>query len=209
MTFLELKKQAIGYPIFKLEDIFKWFSQANRRTVIFQLNQWTEKGLLERLKRGVYKLADYKIKDELILANFLYTPSYISLETALNYYGIIPDIPFTVTSVSTKKTSVFKLKKYGRFSYSHIKPALFFGFTTVIPEKNYAYNIALPEKALFDFLYLNSRSAIFIPEKFLAEARFSFDKDFRWYLLKKWRKVVPPSRKRFHETLDLLIKKYD
>jgi len=207
MKFLDLKKKAQDFPIFRLEDVFKWFPAANRRTVIFQSGLWTKKGLLERFKRGLYKLADYQIKDPFILASFLYSPSYISLETALNYHGIIPDVPFSITSISTKKTNIFKLKNYGWFSYARLKLELFFGFETIMAEKKYGYNIALPEKALFDFLYLKSINRAFVPENFLAEARFSFDKNFKWHLLRRWKKLIPLSRKRFHAVLDLLFKK--
>ena len=209
MKFEDLRDKTRFYPIFKLEDVFKWFPKADRRTVIFQLSLWTRRGLLEHLKRGIYKIADYEIKDSFILANFLYSPSYISLETALNYYSIIPDVPFSVTSVSTKKTNTFRLKRYGQFNYVQIKPDLFFGFETIVPEKNYSYNIALPEKAVFDLLYFRSRDSFFMPEKFLAEARFTFEKDFHWEFLRKWEKIIPALRKKFHCALNLLFKKYD
>ena len=72
---------------------------------------------------------------------------------------------------------------------------------------NSSIYIALPEKALFDFLYLKSINRAFVPENFLAEARFSFDKNFKWHLLRRWKKLIPLSRKRFHAVLDLLFKK--
>ncbi|MBU4078228.1 hypothetical protein KKE85_01260, partial [Patescibacteria group bacterium] len=63
MTYFELKKKLKNYPVFKIEDVFKWFPKENRRTLIFQLSTWTKKGHLERLRRGVYKFSDYQIKD--------------------------------------------------------------------------------------------------------------------------------------------------
>lgn len=155
MTFNELKTSAKNYPLFKLEDVFKWFPEAKRGTTLNQLNFWCQKGYLENIRREIYKLTDFDI-DSLVLANFIYTPSCISLETALNYYSIIPDIPFVVTSVTINKTKNFRTKNYGTFFYAHLKPELFFGFQSVLVKKNYSYNIAWPEKALFDYLYLRT-----------------------------------------------------
>jgi len=207
MTYFELKEKLKNYPIFRLEDIFKWFPKADKRTVIFQLSHWTKKGHLERLKRGVYKLPDYQIKDIFILANF-FLPSYISCESALNYYGIIPDIPFATTSVTTTKTLTIKTQKYGSFIYYRIKPSLFFGYRIVNPGPLYFYKIAAPEKALFDFIYLRSFKRDFNPNTYLFEARFGFERNFKWGNLKKWQKLISQNKKKFHLALDNFFKKY-
>lgn len=207
MTYFELKEKLKNYPIFRLEDIFKWFPKASKRTVIFQLSLWVKKGHLERLKRGVYKLPDYQIRDIFILANF-FLPSYISCESALNYHGIIPDIPFATTSVTTAKTLTIKTQKYGLFIYYRLKPNLFFDYKTVEPDALYFYKIATPEKALFDFIYLQSFRKDFDPQNYLSEARFSFEKNFKWRNLEKWRKLAPQNKKRFHLALENLVKKY-
>lgn len=125
MIFNELKNKTRDYPLFKLEDIFKWFPKAKRKTTLNQLNFWIKRKYLEEIKRGIYKISDYEIKEPFILANFIYSPSYISLETALNYYSIIPDIPFVTTSVTLNKTKTFKIKNYGSFSYSKVKDYFF------------------------------------------------------------------------------------
>lgn len=205
MTFSLFKNKAKNYPLFKIADVFKWFPQSDRATTINQLSQWTKKGELQRLKRGVYKLADFEIKDSFILAGFIYSPSYISLETALNYYSIIPDIPFTVTSVTTNKTKDFSLKEFGKFSYRHLKPSLFFGFETIRVEQ-YSYNIALPEKALFDYLYLNAKSIS--AKGFPKEQRFYFPQDFHWRQFKEYGSLVDPVNKKFHLLKDILLQKY-
>ena len=207
MTYLKLKEKLKNYPIFRLEDIFKWFPLENRRTVISQLSGWTNKGLLQRLKRGVYKFSDFQVKDTFILSDLLYSPSYISKESALNYYGIIPDIPFAITSVTTNKSIDFHSKEYGLFIYSHIKPTLFFSYKTIKTDI-YNYKIALPEKALFDFIYFKSFERSFSPENFLSEARFSFEKQFHWNFLRKWQKIVPAGQKKFHFALNNLLEKY-
>lgn len=207
MILNELKNKTKNYPLFKLEDIFKLFPEANRRVVLNQLNFWTKKGYIEKIRRGVYKLSDFEIKDTFLLTNFIYAPSYISLETALNYYGFIPDIPFAVTSVTTNKTMIFKIKNYGVFSYSSIKPDLFFGFNSILAGKNYSYNIALPEKALFDYLYLRPKKVKLV-EGFIDELRLSLSSDFDWRNFKRWAELVPERNKNFHNLIRGLVKKY-
>lgn len=207
MTFNQLKQKAALYPIFKLEDIFKWFPQSKRQTVLNQIYFWTKKGYLEKIRRGVYKITDYQIKDCFILANFIYSPSYISLETALNYHGIIPDIPFEVTSVTVNKTKVFHTENYGIFSYHHLKPDLFFGFDVIRGEKSYIYNMATPEKALFDYLYLRAKKIDSV-EGFIEELRLSLPKEFNWLKFQKWSKLVSQKNKIFHQLTRLLANKY-
>ncbi len=207
MTFYELKEKAKKYPLFKLEDVFKWFPEAKKQTTLNQLNFWSQKGYLEKIRQGVYKIADFEVKEPLILANFIYVPSYISLETALNYYSIIPDIPFAITSVTTNKTKNFKIKNYGVFSYSHLKPLLFFGFQTILGDKNYSYNIALPEKALFDYFYLRARKVNSF-EGFIEEMRLSIPQNFPWEKINKWSKLVSAKNKNFHQLVQTAIKKY-
>lgn len=207
MVYLEFKKKLVNYPIFKIEDVFKWFSKENRRTLILQLSIWTKKGHLERLKRGIYKFSDYQMKDISILADF-FLPSYISCETALNYYGIIPDIPFATTSVTTTKTSTIKTKNYGLFIYRHIKIELFFGYRKINSGLLYSYKIATPEKALFDFLYLQSFSKSFDPKNCFKEMRLDIGKNFKINNLKKWQKLVSSKNKKFHLSIYNLFKEY-
>jgi len=207
MTINQLRQASNSYPLFKLEDVFKWFPQVKRQTALNQINFWSKKGYLEKIRRGVYKIADYKIKDSFILANFIYSPSYISLETALNYHGIIPDIPFEITSVTINKTKVFKTQNYGTFSFHHLKPALFFGFYIIKGEKNYAYNMAFPEKALFDYLYLRAKT-LESKEGFVEELRLFLPKEFNWTKFQKWSKLVSTKNKNFHQLVQILINKY-
>jgi predicted transcriptional regulator of viral defense system len=207
MKINELKERSKNYPIFKLEDVFKWFPKAKRETTLNQLNVWVKKGYLENITRGIYKISDFELKDSFLLSNFIYSPSYISLESALNYYGIIPDIPFGITSVTLNKTKTFKTQKYGVFYYHHIKPELFFGFQTIFIEKNYSFNIALPEKAIFDYFYLKAKK-VESPEGFIEEMRLSLPKKFNWRKLKNWTNLVSKKNKTFFQLMETLFKKY-
>ncbi|MBX2928097.1 MAG: hypothetical protein KF852_09700 [Saprospiraceae bacterium] len=91
------------------------------------------------------------------MANKIYSPSYVSLETALAYYGWIPEAVFTITSISTRKTQAFDTP-VGCFRYSSMKSSLFFGYRLLIPE-GLGTKIAEPEKVLLDYLYLHPKMA--------------------------------------------------
>ena len=122
-----------------------------------QVREWVRKDYLIPLKRGLYIFSDEwrKIQPSvLFMANFLVLPSYVSLEYALSFYELIPEKVTTVTSVTTKKTKIFT-NLLGSFEYRSIKEDLFFGFKKEIDKEGKEFFIALPEKALLDYFYLN------------------------------------------------------
>jgi predicted transcriptional regulator of viral defense system len=114
-------------------------------------------GNLIRIKKGLYLFGyDYRKEpySQEVMANKIYGPSYVSLEYALSYYGMIPEHVEEITSVSTKRTRIFNTP-VGRFSYKHIPVALYrVGFNLVSVRDNATALIATPEKALADLLYL-------------------------------------------------------
>jgi predicted transcriptional regulator of viral defense system len=87
------------------------------------------------------------------IANYLLTPSYLSLEYALSYYDLIPEKVTVYTSVTTKKTTKYKTP-VGIFEYRSVKESLFSGFTKKV-DNGQDYFIAYPEKALLDFFYFH------------------------------------------------------
>ena len=122
-----------------------------------QVREWVKKDYLIPLKRGLYIFSSQwrKIQPSvLFMANFLVLPSYVSLEQALGFYEIIPEKVTVITSVTTKKTKIFK-NSVGSFEYRSMKEDLFFGFKKEI-DNNQEFFIALPEKALLDYFYLNN-----------------------------------------------------
>jgi len=122
-----------------------------------QVREWVKKDYLIPLKRGLYIFSSQwrKIQPSvLFMANFLVLPSYVSLEQALGFYEIIPEKVTVITSVTSKKTKIFK-NLVGSFEYRSIKEYLFFGFKKEI-DNNQEFFIALPEKALLDYFYLNN-----------------------------------------------------
>ncbi len=152
MRLQDLKRK-LQVPIFTGNDVIKMFPEEPKSQINTQLNRMSARKDLIGLKRDVYLLSDVKI-DEFMLANKLYSPTYVSLESALNTYGIIPDIAANVTSVSPV-TSKKVVTPKGTFLYSKINKKLFFGFQNVLdPGSNLYYQIATPEKALLDYIYI-------------------------------------------------------
>ncbi len=140
-------------PVFFRYQVERLFPNESRNLTNSQLSRWVEKKKLVRLRRELFLFPEVKI-DELVLANFIYRPSYISLESALNYYGIIPDVVQNVTSISPVTTKTFKTSR-GAFIYSKIAKELYFGWQTVKDSKSdLNFLIAEAEKALLDYIYI-------------------------------------------------------
>lgn len=121
-----------------------------------QLSRWTAAGKLQQLRRGLYTLAPpYRkvVPHPFLVANRLARGSYVSLQAALAYHGMIPEYTPLVTSVTTGRPAVYETP-LGRYSFQHIQPALFYGHQwQLVGRGQYAY-IAAPEKALLDLSYL-------------------------------------------------------
>jgi predicted transcriptional regulator of viral defense system len=141
-----------GLKIFTPLDFARVFPSPKEQIHYF-LETQAKEGLLVRLKRGLYALkTDLPSGEE--IANALYRPSYISLEYALAKYGIIPESPYNITSVTTNPTRIFTSLNQ-TYSYYTIKQKAYSGYYLNIEgEKNVL--IAQPEKALADFLYFTS-----------------------------------------------------
>jgi len=126
----------------------------NTRNLKRQVREWIIKGYVLPLKRGVYIFNDNYRKREppcLFIANFLISPSYLSLEYAFGFYDLIPEKVTVFTSITTKKTKSLK-NCLGVFEYRSIKEDLFFGVKKEV-DKDREFFIALPEKALLDYFY--------------------------------------------------------
>lgn len=145
--------------LFTLGDIKNLFPEEKEKTIKNNLIRWLSKGYYRRLKKNLYEFieqgSEIKIPD-LYVANRLYGPSYVSLETALSIYSIIPDIAAGVTSVTTRPTRTFK-NRYGSFFFRTCKMKAFTGYRLMMYD-GFKVHIADKEKALVDFLYYRLHS---------------------------------------------------
>lgn len=119
------------------------------------LSRWVKQGKLIKLRNGYYSFPEYlnENSSQMYIANRIYKPSCISLQTALSFYGIIPESIINVTSITTLKTVEFE-NSFGTFSYKTIQPKLFFGYMQKPFLKNMTFLLADPEKAILDLLYI-------------------------------------------------------
>ncbi|MCA9972997.1 MAG: hypothetical protein KC425_22420 [Anaerolineales bacterium] len=116
-----------------------------------QLSDWTRAKKLIQLRRGIYTLPHQSLHP-FVVANHLVSGSYVSLQMALAYYHLIPEHVAVVTSVTTQRPGKYE-NKFGRFTYRHINPSLFFGIEhRLLVNDEYAY-VAMPEKALLDLVH--------------------------------------------------------
>jgi len=152
MKYVDLEMHA-PHPVFTRQDILL----AGLKVFDYQLSLWVKKGLLIRLKNGIYAFArEAGSVDVRKLAFLLYQPSYISLESALAYHGFIPEMVYAQTSVTSRTTRTFN-NVLGRFIYRHVKKELYWGYEK-ISSGACPYLMAEPEKAVLDYLYLNQTS---------------------------------------------------
>jgi hypothetical protein len=110
-------------------------------------------GLIEPVKKGLYiagRSLGAERPESALLANHILGPSYLSMESALAHYGLIPEKVFTVTSMTTKASRKFQTN-IGLFTYTNLQlPYYAFGLATVNLSKDQQAIIAIPEKALCD-----------------------------------------------------------
>ena len=170
MDFLTFRERLSPMGSFNVNQVRLWEPDFDRNC----LTRWCRKGLLVKLRNEWYAFAEYKqVPDfERYIANRIYAPSYISLYSALSFYGMIPEEVLGLTSVTTLKTAKFD-NAFGTFSYQNVKETLFFGYEPKTMLDGRAILFATPEKALLDLLYLNP---FYMTEEDMEQLRL--DEDF-------------------------------
>jgi len=129
-----------------LKDKYK-----NYTNPLDKIKRETQNGHLIRLTRGVYE-TDPNV-EPCFLASSILSPSYLSFEWALSYYGLIPERVYAITSATFKerKNKIFT-NKFGRYEYSDISPEAFPDGLTYIENGDYIAKIAMKEKSICDCL---------------------------------------------------------
>lgn len=148
MNFIQFKETLRDFPVFSISDIRVAFDGFDRR----RLSEWQKKGYITKITKGHYLFSDTDMDESTLsaIANKIYKPCYISFETAMSYYRLIPESIYGVTSAATRRTYRFETAM-ARFSYRKIKPELFFGYD-LLPS---GIRMAYMEKAILDYFYIN------------------------------------------------------
>lgn len=152
MSYLEFKNEMFDLGCFNIHQVYAWHPGFDRNNFV----RWTKKGLLIRLRQGYYTFPEYKGKTDFVMyfANRIYRPSYVSLHTALAFHGMIPEAVIQVTSVTSLKTADFR-NEVGEYIYKSVHRELMFGYDLKPIAEGRTVQLAKPEKALIDLLYLN------------------------------------------------------
>ncbi len=153
MNFQTFKSALDVYPFFSVNEAQKRLGHFDSRRLV----EWQEKGYLHKIRNKYYYFSGKKIDEKFLwrTANQIYKPSYISLETALGYYNLIPEFVYQITSVSTQKTNAFETP-LGHFNYRRFKPALYFGYK-LLPYDTFSIRVAEIEKSVLDYIYLHPK----------------------------------------------------
>lgn len=155
-----------------IESLYPELKSANKKVT------WLEKqGVIIRLKRGLYVVnpehSGKTLSSELI-ANHLYTPSYISMSTALRYYGLIPEAVYVHQSMTVKYSRSFQTP-VGSYDYKYISREAFSIGVRSMHKGDYAFLIASPEKALCDLIANSSKVNL----RYMKDVEIYLEQDIR------------------------------
>ena len=199
----EYQGQVITHQM--LVALLKGYSRPNDK-----IKALKDEGVLEAVKRGFYiagRDTNIARPERSLIANHLYGPSYVSMEAALMYYGLIPEHVYTITSMTTKTSKSFRTTS-GLYTYTFLPlPYYSFGLDATIVNTNQQVIIATPEKALAD--KIASTSGVIIRSMSSARAYLTEDlrmelsdlKNFDTRSMITWLSSAPK-----RESLELLIK---
>jgi len=172
MYFRNHVKEYAEAPISRhvILDILKDYQRPNDK-----ISELIKSQELIPIRRGLYIVGpttDLSLPEPFLIANHLRGPSYVSLESALAYWNLIPERAYEISSVTIKTTKTYKTS-VGRFSYQHLPhPYYSFGITNTKLSSKQSALVASPEKALCDKVVLtpgiNLRS-IKLTQEFLTE----------------------------------------
>jgi len=153
MEFNALLQLVGDEPIFESSILLA--GDVDPKLIRVQLSRWVKAGKIHQLRKGLYSLAPPYQKQQphpFLVANHLQKASYVSLQSALSFYGLIPDVVQITTSVSTGRPERLETP-LGTYEFRHLKTALLFGYRRMEAGEQRAF-VATPEKALLDLIYL-------------------------------------------------------
>ena len=161
MEFERLLELVDDEPVF--ETTLLLAGKVDPHSVRLQLTRWTKSGRVYQLRRGLYALAPpyQKVKPHpFLIANHMRRASYVSLQSALAFYGLIPETVQVTLSITTGRPEQYETP-LGAFEFRHVKPELLHGYRMTSLGEAISLRagqqalIATPEKALLDLVYLH------------------------------------------------------
>lgn len=158
MKFRELLDLVAKEPLFDTTLLLA--GNVQRQEIQRQLARWEGAGRLEQIRRGLYSLAPpyrHVTPHPYLIANRMVKASYISCQSALAWYGMIPEYTPVTVSVTTLRPGEWETS-FGRFIFRHVKVDLFWGYNCINVAPDQQAFVALPEKALLDLFYLTPTS---------------------------------------------------
>lgn len=156
MDFRMMIKEHVDAPFYRhlILELLHEYKRPNDK-----ISELLKSGDLISVRRGLYVLGpniDLPLPEPFLIANHLRGPSYVSLESALSYWGLIPERTFEVSSVTVKTSKKYKTP-VGRFNYQQLPlPYYSFGFRSIQLTPKQTILIASPEKAICDKIVLTS-----------------------------------------------------
>lgn len=159
--------------VIRMADLRTLLRVPLNNTLYHRVQRLIRQGILARLGKGLFAVVGSPLHD-FAIANALYLPSYISLESALHFYGILLQTPRLITSVTPRRPRRFVIGGK-EFSYAHLNPRLFQGFL-----RRGNFLIAEPEKALLDELYLMGKGRRHLDLRELHLAPHLWSQARRW-----------------------------
>lgn len=189
------KLKLIGKDYYTLKEI-AFLYKGSFGSLKIALNRLKKSNKIKKIQRNIYILPE-KLSNIEKIANQIYSPSYLSFESALSFWGILSQIPYNLTFATSKKTKKLNLENQ-TVEYRKINKKLFGGYRNID-----GLYMAEPEKALLDTIYLAS----------LGKLKINFE-NFDLAKINKinflsWVKKSPQKTKNFikkSKTLQLLIK---
>ena len=204
MNYLQFREQWLDVGCLSIYQLRAWKIDFDGNA----LSRWVKKGYIAKLRQDWYAFSELQQVPDMarFIAGKIYSPSYISLHSALSIYGIIPEAVTQITCVTTNRPTSYS-NPFGQFHYQTIKPELFYGYKQVSLSRGGSYLIAEPEKAIVDLLYLYPQ---FNTVDAMRELRF----DECWMqdelnLEKLTAYANQTSKKALINRIELLIKTYD
>jgi hypothetical protein len=158
MKFIQLLETVGDEPVFETGLLLA--GGVDPRDVRRQLSRWTKAGRLYQLRRGLYALAPpfQKLKPHpFVTANRMMHGSYVSCQSALAHFGLIPESVPAVTSVSGGRTARWQTP-LGHFEFYHVQSKLLRSYRLIDLGEGQRAFVAIPEKALLDLVHLHAHA---------------------------------------------------